>query len=155
MTLNAIRQYKSTERFVANWRTWGLRRAFLPHLRLPCWIVTKEGSRFYLGGDPIDDHILEEVCHKLVDVYYPRLLEPMIAGRWILDVGAHHGFYAVEALRRYPGARLFAVEPDRDACRLIGRNLAANHFLERAEIVEAGVGGESGVAVLERSPDGS
>ncbi len=155
MIFDAIHRFRSTHRFAVNWWTWGLRKALLPRLRLPCWIITKEGSRFYLGRDPIDDRILEEVCDGLVDVYYPRLPETMIAGKWILDVGAHHGFYAVEALRRYPGSRLIAVEPDPDACRLIGRNLAANDFLERAEIVETGVGGEPSVAVLKRSPLGS
>src|SRR5262249_52645328 len=84
-----------------------------------------------------------------------RLPEMPEEGSLILDVGAHHGLYAVEALRRYRWARLIAVEPNPRACRLIAENLAANDFLHRAEIVEAGIGDKVGTAFLEKGKSGS
>jgi FkbM family methyltransferase len=70
-------------------------------------------------------------------------------------VGAHHGIFAVEALRRSPGARLVAVEPNPIGRRLLLANLEINGLLDRVEIVEAALGARPGRAFLEFSPEGS
>jgi FkbM family methyltransferase len=145
----------SFRRFTVDWRGWALRRVMIPYVRIPYWITTREGARFYLSDDPADDMILANLCDRFVDVYYPRLPGPIEEGSIILDVGAHHGFYAVEVLRRYRWARLIAIEPNPNSCRLIGENLAANHLLHRAEIVEAGIGDKLGTALLEKGKSGS
>lgn len=43
----------------------------------------------------------------------------------IVDAGANIGVASVYFCLRYPNARLYAVEPDPDICKTLGRNLAA------------------------------
>ncbi len=146
--------WRTTPRFASNWRTWALRRILMPRVRLRCWIRVGE-IRFYLSDDPVDDLVLEGVCASLPDVYFPEVPGAAARSLCILDVGAHHGFYAVEALRRYPQSTIVAVEPDRTGAALVRKNLARNRLLHRAEVVEAGIGNGSGRARLQRSPAGS
>lgn len=137
-----------------DWRRWAVRRALSPLLMLSCRITTRGGSRFHLGRDPIDDRILTHLCATAVDLFFPPDAAPP-GGSLLLDVGAHHGIYAVEALRRYPGTHLIAIDPDPQAHKLLLRNLAENALLDRAEIVRAGIGPCSGEAFLETSAEGS
>ncbi len=141
--------YRSIRRFVVNHRLLALRKVLKPIVRLRFWLRTSSGSRFYLGDDPDDDVVIEWIVATKEHVYFPVFREPSAEDFVILDVGAWHGFYAVEALRRYPRARLIAVEPDPRRCMLVRKNLSENRLLERAEVVEAGVGRESGHAILE------
>ena len=73
----------------------------------------------------------------------------------VLDVGAHHGIYAMEVLRRYPECHVIAVEPDAAACRSIRLNAALNGVSSRIEIVEAGLAERNGQGWLEWSARGS
>jgi FkbM family methyltransferase len=132
-----------------NWRTWAARQLLRPALNLPCWIETRVGTRFHLGDDPIDDTVLRHVMHDAVDIYFAAdaVVPP---GGLIVDAGAHHGIYATEALRRNPGARLIAVEPNPGARAYFERNLAANGMLARVEYLGAALGrsGERGLLAL-------
>jgi FkbM family methyltransferase len=135
-----------------NWPIWAARQLLRPVLSLPCWIETRVGTRLRLGDDPIDDTILRHVMHDAVDIYFPpdAFVPP---GGWIVDAGAHHGLYAVEVLRRNPGARLIAVEPNPEARPYFERNLRANAMLERVEYVAAALGAVDGEAFLEMGRD--
>jgi FkbM family methyltransferase len=147
-------QWPVLQRVARNWRLWALRSALRPLAALPCRIISVGGARFCLGHDFVDDRILIHLYDSNRALYFPDFLQPP-PGSLLLDIGAHHGLYAVEALRRYPDTRLIAVEPDPQACALLERNLAANNRLERAQIVRAGIGQESGEAFLAYSPQGS
>jgi FkbM family methyltransferase len=147
-------QWPVLRRVAQNWRLWALRSALRPFVALPCRITSVGGARFYLGHDFVDDRILIHLFASNTSLYFPDFIQPP-PGSLLLDIGAHHGLYAVEALRRYPGTRLIAVEPDPRACDLLERNLAANNWLERAQIIRAGIGQESGEAFLAYSPEGS
>jgi FkbM family methyltransferase len=149
-----VQRWERLKRITPDWRRWAVRQRLARWILLPCQITTLQGSRFYLGHDPIDDRILEHVCASATDLYFPPGIAPP-PGSLLLDIGAHHGIYAVEALRRYPHAHLLAVEPDPDACVMLARNLAANGMQVRAEIVQAGIGNVAGKAILEYSPEGS
>jgi FkbM family methyltransferase len=138
-----------------NWPPWVLRQLLLPVARLPLVVVTRGGARFALGDDRVDDAIVRHVCHTEQRLYFPTRLPPLGAGALILDVGAHHGIYAVEALRRFPAAQLVAVEPNPESCRRLRANLALNGLTGRAEIVEAALAARAGRAFLQRSPEGS
>jgi FkbM family methyltransferase len=142
------------QRIAVNWRRWALRHALQRWIRLPCWIRSVHGMRFYLGDDLIADRVLMHVCDMAVSLYFPRAAQPP-PGSLLLDIGAHQGFYAVEALRRYPDTRMIAVEPDPQSCRMLARNLAANGMQERVRILEVGIGDTAGEAFLEYSPQGS
>ncbi len=147
-------RWRIMKRITTNWRLWAVRRMLLPRITLPCRITTRHGSRFFLGRDPIDDRIVEHICATAVDLYFPPDIAPP-PGSLLLDVGAHHGIYAVEALRRYPGTRLIAVEPAPEAHEMLTRNLAENALLHRVEIVRAGIGTANEMAFLEYSSEGS
>jgi FkbM family methyltransferase len=122
---------------------------------LPCRVTTLTGCRFYLGADPVDDWILEHVSRTLVEVYFPESLKRLPEDFLFLEVGAHHGFVTVELLRRFPKARVIAVEPNPEAVRILRRNLGANGMLNRVEIVEAGIGAKDGNGCLKPSAHGS
>ncbi len=153
--IRLARQLIAIWRIAANWPTWALRRLLLPFVRIHCMVVTRGGSNFLLGDDPVDDLILMGLCDIYETSYFPRLPEPVTEGSLIVDVGAHHGFYTVEALRRYPGSCVIAVEPDPRGCKIIQQNLQANGLEGRAEIVEGCLGGEAGQLFLRFDPQAS
>ncbi len=149
-----LEECRIRRQIAVNWPRWAVRRALRRWRQWPCRITTVQGTRFYLGSDPVDDRILIHLYATATDFYFPPRLTPP-PGSLLLDVGAHHGLYAVEALRRYPGTCLIAVEPDPRGCRLIARHFEANGMQERAQIVEAGIGETAGDAFLEYSVEGS
>lgn len=148
-------RFVSTPYYVTNRFTYALRRAFSPYFLIPCWVTSKHGSRFYLSKDPVDDWILDDVLESMVDLYFPPELETLPADMLMLDVGAHHGFVAIELLRRFPQAQLIAVEPNPKAVHLLKKNLQANNSLERVNIVKAGVSQLSGWGLLQLDESGS
>ena len=150
----AIGRYHATPHIITNWRLWALRRALMPYVILQFWAISHQHSRFFLSKDRVDDLILEDIIKKFSTLYFPD--EMLFLGNLlILDIGAHHGFYAVETLRRNPQAHLIAVEPNPSALGLLKKNLAANNALDRVEIVHAGIGSYDGHALLEHSSNGS
>jgi FkbM family methyltransferase len=142
-------------RTAVNWPCWIARQMMLPVLPIPCTVRTRSGLRIHLSSDPVDDIVLRHTQGRLSSLYFPEAFVPVPPGSLVLDVGAHHGVYAAEALRRNPGARLVAVEPDPQGCRLLSLNLALNGFEDRAEIVEAAIGSETGTGFLSYDPAGS
>ena len=151
----AINRYRSAPKIVQNWHIFAMRQAVRPWWNLNCWVTLQTGSRFYLANDPVDDWILEHVSRSLVEVYFPELLKQFPKDFLFLEVGAHHGFVTVEILRRFPKARIIAVEPNPIAVKFLKRNLNANGFLDRVEIVEAGIGAGDQSGFLKFSTDGS
>jgi FkbM family methyltransferase len=132
---------------------WILRSLLSPVCRLPCTVVARTGLRYPLRDDIVDDAILRHL-HVQSTLYFPDV--PHLNGDGVvLDVGAHHGFYTLEALRRYPGCRVVAVEPDPEACRTMRSNIATNKFEERVRIVTAGLSDSHGVGLLSRGSGGS
>ena len=148
-------RFVSTPHYVTNRFAFALRRAFSPYFQLPCWVTSTTGSQFYLSKDPVDDWILQDVLASLTDLYFPPELDALPANMMMLDVGAHHGFVAVELLRRYPQAYLIAVEPNPTAVHLLKKNLQANGLLARVDIVEAGISQQSGIGKLQLDESGS
>ena len=124
-------------------------------LRIRGVVQRPDGARFLLSHDPLDEQILLDTYGTFAPLFFPRGLEAFPPDAWILDVGAHHGIYAVAALHRYPRSRLIAVEPDPDGVTLLRDNLAINGFQDRAEIVHGSVATQDGRGLLERSRYGS
>ncbi len=150
----AVKRFRDTPHNVFNRYIWGMRRALSPLLPIRCWVHTWEGAHYYLSSDPADDYILDGVLVKQREVYFPpelsNAVEPLI-----LDIGAHHGIVAVEMLRRNPGARLIAVEPNPAAVQLLKKNITANSVDNRAEIMAVAIGSANGTACLRFSKEGS
>jgi FkbM family methyltransferase len=71
----------------------------------------------------------------------------------IVDCGANVGYSAIYLMRRFPHARLIAIEPAPDNADLCRANLSS--FGTRASVVEAAVWPSPGGVVLDRGPDGT
>lgn len=127
-----------------------LRKLIKRHYVMPLWLRTRSGLSVYMSEDPLDDLALEATLQTKAHVYFPPLPWATDGGLFV-DLGAWHGFYTLEVLRRYPGARIVAVEPDSWNCALLRRNLAANGFTDRAQVIEAAVGSSEGFGRLVRS----
>lgn len=151
-----INRYKMTNKRIKNWRVWALRRVLGPYLSLPCWVTLESGAKVFLGSDPIDDLILEDLIGKFETLFFPEEFNNREDEKFtIMDIGSHHGIYATEALTRYPKADLIAIEPVSVSVAFIKKNLGANNLLARARIVEAGLGDEEGWAYVEHLATGS
>jgi FkbM family methyltransferase len=77
-------------------------------------------------GGPCDDE------YGLADVYVDGLA---------LDIGAHIGSITIALLADNPDCRVIAVEPLSENVEMIRRNLAANGFDDRCEVVRGAFGG--------------
>lgn len=150
----SLSAWPEMRRTTGAWWRWIVRQLLLPVWPLACTITTRRDTRYRLDRDPVDDILLRSLCTKDRALYFPDLRGFDPDGP-ILDIGAHHGFYGIEALARYPRSTLIAVEPDAESCQALARNLALNGFERRARIVCAGLGAASGEARLERDPSGS
>jgi FkbM family methyltransferase len=136
------RQLPETRMASAEWPRWVLRRLLSPIYRIPFVLTSRSGIRHALGDDVVDDSVFRHLHGHGTTLYFPPLGgEPEGI---ILDVGAHHGIYAMEALRRYPRCDLIAIEPDPAACRQIEANARLNDVSSRIEVVCAGLANDNG-----------
>ena len=149
-----VRQWPDMRAASAQWPRWILRRLFAPLRPVPLILTSRTGIRCELGDDPVDDAIFAHVHGGSSILYFPPLPNGEPDGL-ILDVGAHHGIYAMEALRRYPQCDLIAVEPDPAACTKIEANARLNNLSSRIEIVGAGLAGADGQGSLVMDAHGS
>ncbi len=149
-----LHQWPEMRAASAHWPGWTLRRLVIPLYPLPLTLTSRSGIHHELGDDAVDDSIFRHVHGHGSALYFPPLPNGDPHGT-ILDVGAHHGIYAMEALRRYPQCDLIAIEPDPAACRKIEASARLNHCLSRIEIVRAGLADAEGPGWLESDPEGS
>jgi FkbM family methyltransferase len=141
----------------ARWPLWIARQLLMPVWPLPLTVATRQGTKIHLRDDRIDDLVLLSVAARSTALYFPAeaLSERSESKGVILDVGAHHGIYAVEALRRYPHCTVVAVEPDPESCRRMAANIQLNDLDARVRIVNAGVSRVPGRGQLEPDVSGS
>jgi FkbM family methyltransferase len=149
-----MRQMPEMRAASAQWRRWMVRRLLLPIWPLHLTLRSRTGVRCALGDDPVDDSVFRHLHGYGSGLYFPPLPDGDPEGT-ILDVGAHHGIYATDALRRYPRCDLIAIEPDPDACRQIEVNARLNNLTSRIEIVRAGLARADGRGWLLLDRDGS
>jgi FkbM family methyltransferase len=148
--------YETCPKGIKNPSPWALRRALSPYMSFPCWITLNSGARIYLGFDPIDDLILEDMIGKFTPLFFPNEFDERRNEKFILmDIGSHHGIYATEILMRYPKAEAILVEPVSESISFVKKNLQANHLFSRTRIVEGGLGTEDGWAYIESADTGS
>lgn len=111
-----------------------------------------------LTVDPVDELVANDLLGTNRSLWFPEAPDPAAPPpdvRLVLDLGAHHGFYAVTALSRYPKARLVAVEPSHEGAARVRRNLELNGVAHRARLVEAGLARTSGSGTLFHTDEGS
>lgn len=68
----------------------------------------------------------------------------------VLDLGAYTGLTAVYFAKRYPDARILAVEPDRSNYRCLRRNLSLNDLSQRVRTLQACISDRPGSTRLAR-----
>lgn len=141
----------------------GRRLVQLRKLLTPLWkgnvtITSRDGLRLELTTDPVDELVANDLLGRNRTLWFPPPpagFPPIDDPRVVLDLGAHHGFYAVTALGRYSRATLVAVEPSDVGVARIHRNLQLNGMEHRARIVQAALAGEAGSGTLFHTDEGS
>jgi FkbM family methyltransferase len=131
------------------------RRLVAPFFQRPVTLVTADGLRLRLTGDPVDEQIAQSIVGPRRVEYFPRWRGSAPVDPCIVDIGAHHGLYAVAALREYPGSRIICVEPSAGALPALQANLEINGYLSRARVVNVALALEPGVGLLQHAPDGT
>jgi FkbM family methyltransferase len=157
--LRAPRRLRNCRREIpANVRNpwpWTVRRFLSPIKTVNCRVRLDDGAVFQLAHDRLDDRIIEDTYGPFAPLFFPAELAQVPSDALILDVGAHHGVYTVAMLRRYPSARIIAIEPDPVGAGMLRHNVALNGLESRVEVVEAAIGTRDGVGSLEQSDEGS
>ena len=131
------------------------RKLVAPFLQRPVTLVTASGLRLRITGDPVDEQIAQLLLGHRRPEYFPTWRQPVPEGACILDIGAHHGLYAVAALHEYSGSRVICVEPSAGALGALRTNLEINGYLNRARIVNVALASEPGQGLLQHAPDGT
>ncbi len=151
---NRISTYRSTPDYVVDRWRYGLKRALNPNIKLAVWVTTKRGAKVFLGDDPIDEYILEDITVGMEDRYFPAYLK-LGEGDVVLDVGGHHGVYAVELLARYPGIQVLSIEPDPFGIAIIKKHIEKNRAGANIKVVPFAVGSIETTGFLVDNHDGS
>jgi FkbM family methyltransferase len=112
------------------------------------------GLRLQLTADPVDAVVVESVFHRHRHQYFP---DDVDAGtvRLVLDIGAHHGAYAVGAAWTYPMSNVIAVEPSAASAAIVRQQIGLNDLEHRCAVVQCAIGGEQGTTLLRHDPSGS
>lgn len=76
----------------------------------------------------------------------------VLSPRWIVDAGAYAGFTALFFAKKFPGARVIALEPSAENAALLREN---TRHLPQVTVVEGALWHESGELRLEPSPRGA
>jgi FkbM family methyltransferase len=99
------------------------------------------------------------LCHPLSRVHYElfchdpaqiseldAFVEHCTPGMRLLDVGAHHGLFALAACRfGEPAAQILCVEASPAAAAILRKNIELNHASESVQVAVCAAGGEAGV----------
>jgi FkbM family methyltransferase len=132
-----------------------LRKLVAPLWQRPVTLVSKDGVRLRVTADPVDEQIAQHVLGPHRSEYFPTPPPKLPREPWILDVGAHHGFYAAVALHEYPDAHLICVEPSGAARAELKANLELNGSGGRVRIVDAALAPAAGRGELRHTSEGS
>jgi len=132
-----------------------LRKLVAPLWQRPITLMSTGGVRLRVTADPVDEQIAQHLLGPHRTDYFPAPPLELPPGACILDVGAHHGFYAAVALHEYPDAHLVCVEPSADAIEQLKTNLDLNGARARTRIVEAALAQAPGHGELRHTAEGS
>jgi FkbM family methyltransferase len=132
-----------------------LRKLVAPLCQRPVTLVSTDGVRLRVTADPVDEQIAQHVLGPHRSDYFPTPPPEIPPDACILDVGAHHGFYAAVALREYPDAHIVCVEPSRAARSELKANLALNSSGNRVRIVDGALAPAAGSGELRHTSEGS
>lgn len=110
-----------------------------------------------LGGDHIGQlYYVRELLEGGREDYFIRLLrEACRPGATVLEAGAHIGYVTLQAARAVgPSGRVVSFEPNPRTLPVLRRNVEANGFGDRVEIVPAALGSAPGRVSFHVTPAG-
>jgi FkbM family methyltransferase len=130
-SLRLLRQYvrlrtrlRASIKYLRHVRLLGLRQSVGLLVRL--WLRRAEPVAFKVPGvrTPLLCRPLESDRFALWQIFESRELDFVLQNppRFIIDAGANVGYASVYFANRYPGARIFAIEPEPDNCALFRKN---------------------------------
>lgn len=135
-------RYFNLIRSVSNWIDYLLVK-FRIGKREPLFFVTRSGIRF-----EVPRRLLQTFKEIFMDDCYLRNLSaPLPKNPTVLDIGANAGYFSLQALCRYPEARVYSYEPVPANFRLLEKNQSLNPQSSWRCIMEA-ASAESGELVL-------
>lgn len=135
-------RYYNLLRNISNW-TLFLAVKFDLSRQDPLLFVTRQGVRIEVPRRLL--HTFKEIFME--ECYLKDLLLPLPENPAIVDIGANAGYFSLQALSRFPGARVFAFEPVPANFRLLMRNRDLNPGRTLTCLPKA-VAGEPGELVL-------
>lgn len=143
--LGTLRNIGTRIRYLKNWY-----RFIYPFNTFPATARLRSGLSFRVASG----HDLATVLEIAgADAY--RVRDISIADvHTVVDAGAHIGTFAIPVAKRFPGARVYAIEPDPDNTRALRENIAAN-AVTNVFVVEAALSSRPGTATLYSSDDPS
>lgn len=146
---------RTTPAVVLNRKTWAFREWLKPLTVVPVTIHLADGTRVWLSSDPLDDVVLKELWTTYRPLFFPEALASLPEDAVGLDVGAHHGAFAVALLQKFPRMQLICVEPDNEGFQTLSQNIETNQFDARCELVKAAIADRDGDLLFEQSDEGS
>lgn len=93
-------------------------------IKYPIWVETNSGAKILLGNDKVDEYILEDIYSE--NKIYEPVIDEFQSDDIFLDFGAHHGIYATEASKKFPGVKIICIEPDPEAIHTIEKHKIKN-----------------------------
>lgn len=133
------RLYRARRAFEINPRSisWLIRYSSQPEVYLPALFPMPSGTKLYLK-DKFDDSVVLDLVRRS-ELFFPKHIH-LSENSLIVDIGAYKGYWTVEALARWRGSKVIAVEPEPTAVKSIKHHLQRNHLSNRCTVVEAAVG---------------
>jgi len=149
-----VETYQATPKVVRERWLYGLKRTLRPNINFSIWVTTKNGAKIHLGEDVIDEAILSDLSEDLEGLYFPNNLD-LKPRDLVLDLGGHHGLYAVELLARFPGIRILSIEPDPDGAATIQKHIDKNGAASNIKVIPYAIGMGEKQGFLADNDDGS
>lgn len=124
---------------------------------LSAWIISPFGAKHYLSADLLDERVIGDMLGSNSNVYFPEDLEDLLQGskKWVMDIGAFNGSWAIELLTRFPELNAVLLEPNHEKIHNITIAIQMNRLASRIRVIEAGLGKRNDSGWLIESPSGS
>lgn len=146
--------YNSAPGYIKERWLYGIKMLLRPYFDLPIWVTTTNGTKVFLGSDIIDQYILDDLYVTMKDRYFPDYLDLEVGDR-VLDVGGHHGLFAVDLLARFPGTKIVSIEPDPEGVTIIQKHVKKNNADANISVIPYALGLSKSEGYLTDNNDGS
>lgn len=145
---NYVPPSRKTHLRYSGYHKLAFRKMLYPLFQHTVTLMSDEGVRFLVTSDPVDERVLLHIHSKREEYFPPKIFGRLPPDPVVLDIGAHHGFYAVQALALYTNSRIICVEPAREGVELLRKHLEMNNCSHKARVVQAALAENTGEGTL-------